>query len=82
MHRYRDAIVILSRTNTDTHITKVVHGACVLFPFNDEEEYRTHNFFQSLSSVEIGGLPFLPNTTNLVLAKLSGLLAANGYSSA
>jgi predicted component of viral defense system (DUF524 family) len=78
MHRYRDALVIRAPA---TGFSRVVRGAVVLFPFADETTYRKHKFFESLASVEIGGLPFLPNATTLVTAKLNDLLAASGFSS-
>ena len=60
MHRYRDAIV-----SKNTY-EKCVLGAFVLFPFSDEESYKNHNFYKSIKKVNIGALPFLPLSTNLV----------------
>ena len=54
----------------------MVSGAVVLFPYPNEDAYRTHKFYKSISQVEIGGLPFLPNATTLVAEKIAALLAA------
>jgi hypothetical protein len=51
----------------------------VLFPFNNENAYRNHRFFKSLSEVQIGGLPFLPGTTMLAEDHIRGILQNDGY---
>lgn len=79
MHRYRDAIVIPRPTQPGGYQKNIVRGAAVLFPYPDESAYRGHKFYQSLASVEIGGLPFLPQATSLVEEKLREILAGNGY---
>lgn len=79
MHRYRDAIVLPHPAGKGLYKNGIVRGAVVLFPFSDETTYRRHKFYASLSSVDIGGLPFLPQTTSLVEEKLRSVLAANGY---
>jgi predicted component of viral defense system (DUF524 family) len=77
MHRYRDAIVV---PTTDEHRFKsVVHGAAVLFPFTDQEAYKTHKFYRSVETRQIGGLPFLPSATGLVERHLRQILEMNGY---
>ncbi|MCH7419408.1 DUF2357 domain-containing protein [Pseudomonas mosselii] len=70
MHRYRDAIAIPHPMHPDEYITGVVQGAVVLFPLPDEAAYQVQKFYKSISQVEIGGLPFLPRTTNLIKEKL------------
>lgn len=62
MHRYRDAIVVAS----DGPYERTSFGAYVLFPWHDEHMYLDHHFYQSIDNVNIGGLPFLPNATELV----------------
>ena len=57
----------------------VVQGAVVLFPYPNEDEYQRHKFYESLASVEIGGLPFLPSHTFLVERKIRELLAKHGF---
>lgn len=74
MHRYRDAIVLPNTTHQDNFIAGVVQSAIVLFPFPDENTYKNHRFYQSIKLVEIGGLPFLPGTTQLVNKKLDEIL--------
>lgn len=76
MHRYRDAIAIPHPMRPTEYVKGVVQGAVVLFPYPDEQTYRSHRFFASIGQVEIGGLPFLPNTTTLVAEKIASLLAA------
>lgn len=72
MHRYRDAIVSKDGLLSE----KLMFGAYVLFPYpNTEEEYRSHQFYKSIESVNIGGVPFLPGKTTIaeeLLTKLVG----------
>ena len=49
-------------------------GAYVLFPYNNEEEYKNHRFFKSIQKVNIGGLPFLPSAIDLVSQMLDELI--------
>jgi predicted component of viral defense system (DUF524 family) len=79
MHRYRDAIVIPHPLKPGEFRRGIVQGAAVLFPFNNEDAYRQHRFFKSLSEVQIGGLPFLPVTATLAEDYIRGLLKADGY---
>ena len=76
MHRYRDAIVAKDGDFSE----KLMLGAYVLFPYpNSEEEYRSHHFYKSISSVNIGGVPFLPGKTKIaeeLLTKLVGSLSS------
>lgn len=73
MHRYRDAIAI-PHPLTREHQRGVVIGAAVLFPHPDEADYAGHRFHESLNQVEIGGIPFLPNSTSMMRAKIDELL--------
>lgn len=72
MHRYRDAIVAKDGNLSE----RLMVGAYVLFPYPyAEEEYKNHQFYRSIDSVNIGGLPFLPGKTQLaedLLEKLVG----------
>lgn len=72
MHRYRDAIVY---QNGAEPYERTMFGAYVLFPYGNEEEYRTHKFFESIDKVNIGGLPFLPSATNMVKDMLDSLIS-------
>lgn len=56
------------------YLKGVVTGAVVLFPYPHEETYRAHRFYKSIKQVEIGGLPFLTNSTTLVAEKIGALL--------
>jgi uncharacterized protein len=62
MHRYRDSIVA---TNGGPY-ERTSFGAYVLFPWFDETTYEDHHFYKSIEKVNIGGLPFLPNATDMV----------------
>lgn len=72
MHRYRDAIVY---QNGASPYERTMFGAYVLFPYPNEEEYRNHRFYKSISKVNIGGLPFLPSAMNLVSQMLDELIS-------
>lgn len=72
MHRYRDAIVYQSDASP---FERTMFGAYVLFPYKDQDEYRNHRFYQSIEQVNIGGLPFLPSTTELVTEMLDELIS-------
>lgn len=76
MHRYRDAIVIPHPLRPKSYVMGIVQGAIILFPATDESAYEKHTFFRSISEVEIGGLPFLPQTTSLVERKLKEIITA------
>ncbi|MGD6900463.1 DUF2357 domain-containing protein [Bacillus infantis] len=62
MHRYRDSIVAYN----DGPYERTAFGAYVLFPWFNEDLYQDHHFYKSIGKVNIGGLPFLPNATDLV----------------
>lgn len=72
MHRYRDAIVYSASDRSD--FERTMFGAYILFPYNDEEEYKQHRFYESISKVNVGGLPFLPSATALVEDLLNELI--------
>ncbi len=72
MHRYRDAIV----SGKGEHpYERTMFGAYVLFPYNNEEDYKNHRFYKSIESVNVGGLPFLPSATHLVTSFLDDLIS-------
>ncbi|WP_257008200.1 restriction endonuclease-like protein [Bacillus sp. FJAT-45350] len=62
MHRYRDSLVVQQKGPYE----RTSFGAYVLFPFDDMEGYQQHHFYKSIDEVNIGGLPLLPNATELV----------------
>lgn len=64
MHRYRDAIVYQEKGSGEYE--RSMFGAYVLFPYPDEERYKTHQFYKSIELLNIGALPFLPNSTSLM----------------
>ncbi|PSM59428.1 hypothetical protein C4L39_01425 [Clostridium diolis] len=92
MHRYRDAIVydynkdkLLERKdkikNPVGAINNCIFGAFVLFPYNNEEEFKNHKFYRSIEEVNIGAIPFLPSTTNLMEDFLDEIIDESSYSS-
>ncbi|HJV45275.1 MAG TPA: restriction endonuclease-like protein [Bacillota bacterium] len=72
MHRYRDAIVYQDHQTED--FERSMFGAYVLFPYPDEEKYREHKFYRSIKKVNVGALPFLPNSTKLMEQFLDELI--------
>ena len=72
MHRYRDAIVY---QNEASPYERMMFGAYVLFPYQNEAEYKNHQFYKSIDKVNIGGLPFLPSATSLVKEMLDELIS-------
>ena len=70
MHRYRDSIVM----ERNGRYERTAFGAYVLFPWHEEEAYREHSLYKSIQSVNIGGLPFLPNSIDLVTEIIDALL--------
>ncbi len=76
MHRYRDSIVYENTNPSRFMFEKTMFGAYVLFPYNDpDDNYKNHRFYKSIETVNIGGLPFLPGTTELVENFLAELVA-------
>lgn len=87
MHRYRDSIVYENKKSKFT-FEKTMFGAYILFPYDDWKGYsegehiingesepvKGHRFYRSIDSVNIGGLPFLPGSTELVERLLSDLI--------
>lgn len=62
MHRYRDSLVAMNNGPYE----RTAFGAYVLFPWGDEAGYQEHPLYKSIDQVNIGGLPFLPQATDLV----------------
>ena len=75
MHRYRDALV--KKHNERDSYERYSFGAYVLFPWNEEQAYLEHPFYKSIEEVNIGGLPFLPNSTVLVETLVERLVESN-----
>lgn len=95
MHRYRDAIVHKYKKqerarnrewfndNFDddySSINNCIFGAFVLFPYDDEEEFKKNKFYKSIEEVNIGAIPFLPSTTKLMEEFLDELVNESSYS--
>lgn len=75
MHRYRDAIVYENPEINGFEFRKTMFGAYILFPYPDNEDnFKTHHFYKSIETVNIGALPFLPGKTKLVERFLDELI--------
>jgi uncharacterized protein len=74
MHRYRDAHVMKYHGKS---CERYAFGAYVLFPWHDEHTYQNHPFYKSINEVNIGGLPFLPNSITLVERFIERLIESN-----
>ncbi|WP_371264696.1 DUF2357 domain-containing protein [Paenibacillus sp. CF384] len=72
MHRYRDAIVY--EDEQDNELERSMFGAYVLFPYQDEEQFKDHRFYKSIQLVNVGAFPFLPNATKLMEAFLDEII--------
>ncbi|PWV98526.1 hypothetical protein DFQ01_11736 [Paenibacillus cellulosilyticus] len=72
MHRYRDSIVYQEKGSTEYE--RSMFGAYVLFPYADEEKFRTHRFYRSIDLINIGAFPLLPGSTSLLEAFLDELI--------
>lgn len=73
MHQYRDAI--MHQNGSNTSYERTMFGAYVLFPLQDEEQYKRHRFYESIDKVNVGGLPFLPSATKLTSNLLDELIS-------
>ncbi|WP_020620437.1 restriction endonuclease-like protein [Paenibacillus daejeonensis] len=72
MHRYRDAIVYDGQGKQVPE--RSMFGAYVLFPYSEEERFRSHAFYRSIELVNIGAFPFLPGSTDLMRAFLAEII--------
>lgn len=64
MHRYRDAIV--SKVGGSFKYKYETFGAYVMFPYGDEERFKSHRFYKSIEEVNVGAFPMLPGSTSLI----------------
>lgn len=82
MHRYRDSIVYQKSQegNQGNNIERSIFGAYVLFPYSNEQEYREHAFYKSIELVNVGGIPFLPNSTKIMEEFLDELIEESSLS--
>ena len=60
-------------------INNCIFGAFVLFPYDNEEEFKNHRFYKSIEEVNVGAFPFLPSTTGLMENFLDELLCESSY---
>ncbi len=76
LHRYRDAILhTLPEQGTYRKAVKNLGGA-ILYPYPlSEEQFKSSAFFDSIGSVNIGALPFLPSKTGLVAEYTRSILS-------
>lgn len=62
------------------NINNCIFGAFVLFPYDNEEEFKNHRFYKSIEEVNVGAFPFLPSTTGLMENFLDELINESSYS--
>jgi predicted component of viral defense system (DUF524 family) len=76
LHRYRDAILhTMPEQGTYRKAVKNLGGA-ILYPYPlSEEQFKGSAFYKSISSVNIGALPFLPSKTGLVAEYTRSLIS-------
>lgn len=72
MHRYRDSIV--SKLSNGYQFQYETFGAYVMFPYSDERIFERHKFYKSIDEVNIGALPMLPGSTNLMKIHLNKII--------
>ncbi|GMK38529.1 hypothetical protein PCCS19_15830 [Paenibacillus sp. CCS19] len=72
MHRYRDSIVYQEKGSLE--FERSMFGAYVLFPYADEEKFKSHRFYRSIDLINIGAFPLLPGSTSLLEAFLDELI--------
>lgn len=82
LHRYRDAILHTSATNTSYRGAIKNLGGIILYPYPlSESTFVGNDYHKSIDSVNIGALPFLPSKTALVRRFLQNLInkTADGH---
>jgi predicted component of viral defense system (DUF524 family) len=63
LHRYRDAILWEQDTEESVKVANKSLGGVILFPYpNDEQEFKTHPFYESIDRVNIGAIPLQPGS--------------------
>jgi hypothetical protein len=63
------------------NLKRTMIGAYVLFPNNNEEEYKKHKFYKSIEKMNIGGYPFLPESIELMSKFLKNLVEESPFDS-
>lgn len=64
LHRYRDAILWEQGQDETVKVANKSIGGVILFPYpEDEQDFVSHPFYQSLDKVNIGAIPLQPGRT-------------------
>ncbi|MGL6186986.1 MAG: DUF2357 domain-containing protein [Clostridium chrysemydis] len=71
MHKYRDSIVSNCGQTSNKYKYDSL-GGYVMFPC--QTEFRNHSFYKSISNVNIGAIPMLPQNTELMKEHLTEIL--------
>jgi len=75
LHRYRDAILHTEPSNSTYRGAIKNLGGIILYPYPlPEEEFKNNVYYNSISQVNIGALPFLPSKSGLVSELLNNLI--------
>jgi len=78
LHRYRDSILHSEPKQSEylTYKSAIKNlGGVILYPYpNEESDFKTNQFYNSIEEVNIGALPLLPGKTKLATQFLRSLL--------
>ena len=71
-------LIVYENPQSKFTFEKTMFGAYILFPYDNEEEYKQHRFYKSIDTVNIGGIPFLPGAMNITVrqSRQSGVARA------
>jgi hypothetical protein len=75
LHRYRDAIVLAGEHG---QLARVVVRGVALFPLSEaaSADYLSHRLYESLNTLGIGALPFLPRNQAWVSTWIRSVIEA------
>jgi predicted component of viral defense system (DUF524 family) len=84
LHRYRDAILLLTETSTGHNVRamRTVVEAAVLYPAHVTDDYLQSKLWRSLEKIGVGAIPFLPNGEDVVRQWFERALQRGGSSMA
>ncbi len=69
MHRYRDALIYLKKTEHGVQKTRPIIGACVLYPGWFAQDQLENPYAKAIEEIGIGAIAVLPGMPNFWLAQ-------------
>lgn len=69
MHRYRDALIYLRKTEEGIQKTRPIIGACVLYPGWFKQELEENPYAKAIDEIGIGAIAVLPGMPNCWLTQ-------------